>query len=166
MKNRDYFLFINTICSRYIGVSNIIPMTSYVKMIDIWFIFCMTIPFLEVILQTYIEHLRYKLGMSHVVNHHGSAVENNKNGVQQKKITKNGYERCYYPLTKKYFRGWVVDVFGEKRQIHMAKIVTQRVVPVLALVFISVYFITGASYAYSSELLSHFGYDHDDHQEK
>ena len=33
---------------RYVGVSNALPKTSYVKMIDIWFIFCMCIPFCEV----------------------------------------------------------------------------------------------------------------------
>ena len=58
-------------------------------MIDIWFIFCMTIPFLEVcvmcclsfpdnlrimsqvLLQTYIESLRARIGQTFSVNHHG-----------------------------------------------------------------------------------------------
>ena len=47
----------------YIGVSYNLPQTSYVKMIDVWFIFSMMIPFIEVLLQTYIEHLRYKLDL-------------------------------------------------------------------------------------------------------
>ena len=33
---------------RYVGVFNALPKTAYIKMIDIWFIFCMVIPFLEV----------------------------------------------------------------------------------------------------------------------
>ena len=33
---------------RYVGVFNTLPKTAYIKMIDIWFIFCMVIPFLEV----------------------------------------------------------------------------------------------------------------------
>ena len=33
---------------RFISVSNSLPMTSYVKMIDIWLIFNLIIPFVEV----------------------------------------------------------------------------------------------------------------------
>merc|ERR1712106_1169117 len=40
----------------FISVSNSLPMTSYVKMIDIWLLFNLVIPFVEVCLQTYIEH--------------------------------------------------------------------------------------------------------------
>ena len=32
----------------YQSISEYLPHTSYLKMIDIWFIFCMVIPFLEV----------------------------------------------------------------------------------------------------------------------
>ena len=34
---------------RFISVSNALPKTSYVKMIDIWLLFNLTIPFAEVI---------------------------------------------------------------------------------------------------------------------
>ena len=37
------------------------PTTSYVKMIDIWMIFTMTFPLLEVALHTYKETLKLKL---------------------------------------------------------------------------------------------------------
>ena len=59
---------------RYVGVFNNLPKTAYIKMIDIWFIFCMVIPFVEVILQTYIETLRARAGESISVNHHGRAI--------------------------------------------------------------------------------------------
>ena len=35
----------------FVSVLNSLPLTSYIKMIDVWFIFCLTIPFFEVILQ-------------------------------------------------------------------------------------------------------------------
>ena len=51
-----------------------LPKTSYIKMVDVWLLFTLLIPFLEVIkqamtlliifqvlLQTYIEHLRGKI---------------------------------------------------------------------------------------------------------
>ena len=34
--------------SRFISVSNALPKTSYVKMIDLWLLFNLTIPFAEV----------------------------------------------------------------------------------------------------------------------
>ena len=39
----------------YLGLSDTLPVTSYFKMIDIWMLFTMIVPFLEVIHQTTIE---------------------------------------------------------------------------------------------------------------
>ena len=39
---------------RFISVSNSLPKTSYVKMIDIWLLFNLTIPFAEVILENFV----------------------------------------------------------------------------------------------------------------
>ena len=38
-------------CS-FLGLSQSLPVTSYIKMIDIWMLFTMTVPFLEVVLHT------------------------------------------------------------------------------------------------------------------
>ena len=35
----------------FISVTNSLPKTSYIKMIDIWLIYCLTVPFCEVVLQ-------------------------------------------------------------------------------------------------------------------
>ena len=37
---------------RFLGLSKSLPVTSYFKMIDIWMLFTMTVPFLEVVLHT------------------------------------------------------------------------------------------------------------------
>ena len=42
----------------FISVSTSLPQTSYLKMIDIWLIFNLLVPFSEVLLQTYIELFR------------------------------------------------------------------------------------------------------------
>ena len=42
----------------FINVSNSLPPTSYIKMIDIYLIFSLMIPFVEVLLQTYMDSLR------------------------------------------------------------------------------------------------------------
>ena len=55
------------ITTMFISVSNNLPTTAYIKMIDIWLIFNLIKPFTDIILQTYIESLR----VSEEINHHG-----------------------------------------------------------------------------------------------
>ena len=53
----------------FISVSNNLPKTAYIKMIDTWLIFKLFKPFTDILLQTYIESLR----VSNEINHHGSS---------------------------------------------------------------------------------------------
>jgi len=46
------------LATMFVSVSSSLPRTAYIKMIDIWLIFSMLIPFCEVILHTYMETLR------------------------------------------------------------------------------------------------------------
>ena len=57
----------------FVSVSNSLPTTAYVKMIDVWLLFCLFIPFLEVILHTYMDTLRED--MERNVNHHGKVIK-------------------------------------------------------------------------------------------
>ena len=52
----------------FINVSNQLPKTSYIKMIDIWLIFNLIVPFVEVLLHTYKDGLREE---DREVNLHG-----------------------------------------------------------------------------------------------
>jgi len=53
----------------FISVSNSLPETSDLKMMDVWLIVCLFIPFAEVLLQTFIEAQRLNVNS---VNHHGT----------------------------------------------------------------------------------------------
>ena len=44
-----------------VGVSARLPQTSYLKMIDVWMIFALMVPFINVLLQGYLDFLRLKL---------------------------------------------------------------------------------------------------------
>ena len=44
----------------FISISNSLPRTAYVKLIDFWLIFCLLIPFIEVILHTASDILRQR----------------------------------------------------------------------------------------------------------
>ena len=45
----------------YIGVSARLPQTSYLKMIDVWLIFSLFVPFINIILHGYLDFQRFKL---------------------------------------------------------------------------------------------------------
>ena len=43
---------LNFFSSSFLGLTQSLPITSYIKMIDIWMLFTMTVPFLEVVMHT------------------------------------------------------------------------------------------------------------------
>ena len=45
--------------SMYIAVVGSLPVTSYIKMIEIWIIFNLTIPFVDVVLSCFIDYIRF-----------------------------------------------------------------------------------------------------------
>ena len=57
----------------FISVSQSLPPTAYVKMIDVWLIFSQLIPFVEVLLHTYMDSLREDEDRE--INHHGTPLE-------------------------------------------------------------------------------------------
>ena len=62
----------------FISVSNNLPTTAYVKMIDVWLIFNLLLPFILVLLHTYMDSLRTETnqeeGEQRTINHHGKTV--------------------------------------------------------------------------------------------
>ena len=53
----------------FISVSNSLPPTAYVKMIDVWLIFSQLIPFVSVLLHTFMDNMR--TDGDREINHHG-----------------------------------------------------------------------------------------------
>merc|ERR1719270_1497231 len=89
----------------FINVSNSLPPTSYIKMIDIYLIYSLMIPFVEVLLQTYMETLRLeaeferkneKESKLRTINHHGRVRTVSENGFGKKSwmpgTVNNGYD--------------------------------------------------------------------------
>ena len=64
----------------FISVSSALPPTSYIKMIDIWLIFSQLIPFVEVLLHTFMDNLRDDDDRE--INHHGSAIPVDSDGKE------------------------------------------------------------------------------------
>ena len=42
----------------FLGVSGELPTTSYVKMVEVWLLFTLMVPFISVLLHIYIDSLR------------------------------------------------------------------------------------------------------------
>ena len=63
----------------FINVSNNLPKTSFIKMMDIWLIFNLLLPFMEVLLHTYIDYLRND--EEREINHHGTTVKPNQDNA-------------------------------------------------------------------------------------
>ncbi len=57
----------------FINIYNSLPATAYVKMIDVWLIFNLFVPFSEVILHTLIDSQREETDRE--INHHGRTVQ-------------------------------------------------------------------------------------------
>ena len=51
-----FFLGMLVIASLFVSTSSSLPQTSYMKLIDVWMIFCFLLPFIEVILHTMVEY--------------------------------------------------------------------------------------------------------------
>ena len=53
----------------FISVSGTLPTTSYVKLVDVWLIFSQAVPFIEVLLHTWMDTRR--VDEDRQINHHG-----------------------------------------------------------------------------------------------
>ena len=61
----------------FINVSNNLPKTSYMKMMDVWLLFNLLYPFIVVLLHTYMDTLRNN--EEREINHHGRTITVDEN---------------------------------------------------------------------------------------
>ena len=70
----------------FINVSNNLPKTSYMKMVDVWLLFNLLYPFTVVLIHTYMDTLRNDEDRE--INHHGKTV--NVNGEPEENMQEEG----------------------------------------------------------------------------
>ena len=100
----------------FINVSNNLPKTSYIKMMDIWLIFNLLVPFIEICLHTYMDILRYNNKNSsrnsfdheyqrteeeREINHHGRPVKVSGEEDDETMDQHNQVESFYFMIIKK-----------------------------------------------------------------
>ena len=84
----------------FINVSNSLPKTSYMKMVDAWLLFNLLYPFIVVLLHTYMDTLRNDDDRE--INHHGKTITINediddnddKNGGKRIKVVYLNEKLC------------------------------------------------------------------------
>ena len=109
----------------FINVSNSLPKTSYMKMVDAWLLFNLLYPFIVVLLHTYMDTLRND--GEREINHHGKSIkindENNDNedGGNVIQVWLLGNKKTEYIMLfpgqtfKSCFREWAGGVGGTER---------------------------------------------------
>lgn len=60
----------------FINISNNLPKTSYMKMVDVWLLFNLLYPFIVVLIHTYMDTLRNDDDRE--INHHGKSIQINE----------------------------------------------------------------------------------------
>ena len=95
----------------FINVSNNLPKTSYIKMMDIWLIFNLLLPFIEILLHTYMDMLRFinpvnLSGYWHCfhcrseegreINHHGRPVKTDEDSGDNS-------NKVHYKINERFF---------------------------------------------------------------
>ena len=89
-----------------------LPPTSDMKMIDIWLIFCLVVPFLEVILRTAIESVNCTCNLCHPSK---SDPTDNITPTWVSTAAPQQVENCYIPIANSYF------VFSGGHNLHQIK---------------------------------------------
>ncbi|XP_023345924.1 uncharacterized protein LOC111714922 isoform X2 [Eurytemora carolleeae] len=153
----------------FVSVSSSLPPTSYMKMVDIYLIFCLIIPFAEVLLITYMDYLRMSTE-SHphqeseneektqrTINHHGHVIKVNDDdhdvtaaSPEPLFVRRNDVPRSVGDILRK-FRKIEVETLGSLYSharkkgtlITYCKRFAVYGIPVLIIMFLAPYIIVG-----------------------
>ena len=125
-------MLVNT--TMYVSITDNLPQTSYVKMIEIWMMFTLVVPFFEVFLNTYIDMLR--------------VVENQNIGNSVSVLPANA------DMINTRDDGIEVDAkkkfFNKSRRLQFFRRLALVYIPVLEGVFVASFFFFG---------MKHYNYD-------
>lgn len=156
----------------FISVSQSLPPTAYVKMIDLWLIFAQLIPFLEVLLHTFMDALREDEDRE--INHHGKPMEvgeKEENAVFHKtdsneRIIPIEERASVYSVSKKLInsklaapnekeqmaarRAFYKDAKVNEKYLQTCEFLAKKGIPILILSFSLIYWSYGLYYYFYS----------------
>jgi len=150
----------------FISVSGSLPQTAYVKMVDIWLIFAQVIPWIEVLLHTWIDVMRTDTEEGREINHHGRTVIVGGSQVSHSDTVTVSRHQGVYPHTQSTLgetngrnsrasyrdmtqvdeeklvqarKEFYSDIEGDRKAVGRLQFVTRTVVPTSILLFSGLY---------------------------
>ena len=145
-----------------ISVSNKLPQTSYIKMIDFWLLVSLTKPFLDIMIQTYIDSLRDD--SQREVNHHGNPREVGDQEADQSTAVKmiqvapqKNNKKNLVSVNEKVQQDALKELYSRnleaarKAKITQMKKISLKISPFACLVFVVAYWIIGLNH-YNAEV--------------
>ena len=129
-------MLVNT--TMFVSITNKLPLTSYVKMIEVWMMFTLVVPFCEVVLHTYMDMLR--VDEDREVNHHGKSVTvgDKVTPFNEALISRN--EQVEVDAKKTFYQNLKIK---QEKKLKSVKKIALVYIPILELVFMAVYWYQG-----------------------
>ena len=145
-----------------ISVSNKLPQTSYIKMIDVWLLVSLTKPFLDIMIQTYIDSLRDDCQRE--VNHHGNPREVGDQEADQSTAVKmiqvapqKNNKKNLVSVNEKVQQDALKELYSRNLEVARNAKITQmkkislKISPFACLVFVVAYWVIGLNH-YNAEV--------------
>ena len=139
----------------FINVSNNLPKTSYMKMVDVWLLFNLLYPFIVVLIHTYMDTLRNDEDRE--INHHGKTIQVNEQNIGTGSTTKVLPTNAALVSVNEKVELEAQKAFYEKLEAEMGQKISKKLkfwqnvslvyAPLFALGFMTVYWIAGLKHA-------------------
>ena len=129
----------------FLSVSSALPETAYIKMIDVWLLFCILIPFFEVLLHTWMDTLRQD--QKRKINHHGKprSAATNKGVVEVQPQDPNlvhRNEEVQVNALKEFYS----QAQTNEKHLNLGKFLGRKFIPGIITLFVVVYWHLGMTH--------------------
>ena len=122
----------------FLSVSSTLPETAYVKMVDVWLLFCILVPFFEVLLHTWMDTLRQD--EKREVNHHGKPRSaKQKKGVTIVQPHDSSLVHRDEKVQVNALRDWYREAQRNEKYLRFGKFIGRKCIPGIIVVFVAVY---------------------------
>ena len=126
----------------FLSVSSTLPETAYVKMIDVWLLFCILVPFFEVLLHIWMDTLR--MDENRQVNNHGQprSAGIKKGLVKVQPLDKNLVHRNEQ-IQVNALKEWYGEAQKNEKYLKVGSFIGRKLIPGTILIFVTCFWCIG-----------------------